>query len=104
MRQLFSKTDLRRLSSIVAIVMLMAGVPSTPGFMVLSGPSQPQLTVNLCQPVQMFDRASNTLLARLAAVLPEFVLPDIGSAVGKETVRFVDCKVSPDTPPPKRPV
>lgn len=104
MKQLLSKTGLRHLSFIVAIVLLLASVPSTAGFVVVSGPSHPELTVNLCQPIQMFDRVSNTLLARPAAVLPEFVLRDLGSAVGKETVRFVDCKVAPDTPPPKRPV
>jgi hypothetical protein len=104
MRQLFSKTDLRHLSLCVAIVLLLASVPSSAGFVVVSGPGQPELTVNLCQPIQMFDRVSNTLLARPATILPEFVLRDIGSAVEKETVRFVDCKVSPDTPPPKRPV
>ena len=104
MRQLFSKADLRHLSLIVAIVLLLASVPSTAGFVVVSGPSQPELTVNICQPIQMFDRVSNTLLARPATVLPEFVLRDLGSAAVKETVRLVDCKVAPDTPPPKRPV
>jgi hypothetical protein len=104
MRQLFSKADLRDLSLIVAIVMLLASVPSTAGFVVVSGPSQPELTVNICQPIQMFDRVSNTLLARPATVLPEFVLRDLGSTVVKETVRLVDCKVAPDTPPPKTPV
>lgn len=104
MKQLFSRTGLRHLSLIVAIVMLLASVPSTPGFIVLSGPSQPELTVNLCQPVQMFDRVSNNLLARPATVLPEFVLRDLGSTVAKESVRLVDCKVAPATPPPKRPV
>ena len=36
MRQLFSKTGLRHLSLIVAIVLLLASVPSTAGFIVLS--------------------------------------------------------------------
>ena len=104
MRQLLSKTDLRHLSLYVAIVLLLASVPSTAGFVVVSGPSQPELTVNLCQPIQMFDRVSNTLLARPATVLPEFVLRDLGSTAVKESVRLVDCKVAPDTPPPKHPV
>ena len=84
--------------------MLLASVPSTAGFVVVSGPSHPELTINICQPLQMFDRVSNTLLARPATVLPEFVLRDLGSTAVKKAVRLVDLKVAPDTPPPKRPV
>ena len=104
MRQLFSKADLRDLSLIMAIVLLLASVPSTTGFVVVSGPSQPELTINICQPLQMFDRVSNTLLARPAMVLPEFVLCDSGSTAVKEAVRLVDFKIAPATPPPKHPV
>jgi hypothetical protein len=102
MSQVLSKADLRYLSLIVAIVLLLAGVPTTAGFILVSGPSQPELTVNICQPIQMFDRVSNTLLARPAKVLPEFVLCDLGSTAITETVRLIDCPVAPDTPPPKR--
>ena len=103
MRQLFSKADLRDLSLIVAIVMLLASVPSNPGLVVVSGPSRPELTINICQPIQMPDRVSNTLLARPATVLPEFILRHLGSTAVKKAVRLVDVKVAPDTPPPKRP-
>jgi hypothetical protein len=102
MRQLFSNADLRHLSFVVAIVLLLASVPSAAGFVVVFGPSQPEFTVNICQPIQMFDRVSNTLLARPATVLPEFVLCDLGSTAVREAVRLVDCRVAPDTPPPKR--
>jgi len=104
MTHLFSRTELRDLSLVVAIVMLLASVPSTAGFAVVSGPSHPELTINICQPLQMFDRVSNTLLARPAMFLPEFVLCDLGSTAVKEPLRLVDFKVAPDTPPPKRPV
>ena len=104
MRRLFSKTELRDLSLIVAIVMLLASVPSTTGLVVVAGPSHSELTINICQPIQMFDRVSNSLLARAATVLPEFVLGDLGAAAVKETVRLADYKAAPDTPPPKRDV
>ncbi|MGO8802618.1 hypothetical protein [Candidatus Binatus sp.] len=86
----------------MAIVMLLASVPSNPGLVVVSGPSRPELTINICQPIQMLDRVSNTLLARPAKVLPEFVLFALGSTTVKNAVRLVDVKVAPDTPPPKR--
>jgi hypothetical protein len=104
MSQLFSKADLRHLSLAVAIVLLLASVPSTAGFVVVSGPTQPEFTINICQPIQTFDRVSNTLLARPATVLPEFVLRDVGASAVKEIPQLVDFKVDPDTPPPKRPV
>ena len=104
MRNLFSKTDLRDLSLVVAIVMLLASVPSTTGLVVVAGPSHSELTVNICQPLQTFDRVSNTLLARPATVQPDFVLRDLGLTAVKKAVRLVDFKVAPDTPPPKLPV
>jgi hypothetical protein len=104
MRQLFSKADLRDLSLIMAIVMLLASVPANAGLVVVSGPSRPELTVNICQPIQMLDRVSNTLLARPATVMPEFIVCHLGWIAPKEAVRLADCKVAPDTPPPKRAV
>jgi hypothetical protein len=49
----------------------------------------------------MFDRVSNTLIARPATALPEFILRALGSTAVKNAVRLVDVKVAPDTPPPK---
>ena len=104
MRHLFSTTDLRDLCLIMAIVMLLGSVPATVGLVVVSGPSHPEWTINICQPLQMFDRVSNTLLARPATVLLEFALSDLGSTAVKHAVPLVDLKVAPDTPPPKRPI
>jgi len=86
MRRLFSKVNLRDLSLIMVVVWLFAGVSATAGFVVVYGPSQPELTINICQPIQMFDRVSNVLLARPATVLPEFALCDLGSTAMIETV------------------
>ncbi|MFZ0679597.1 hypothetical protein, partial [Candidatus Binatus sp.] len=80
---MFSKTDLRDLSLVLAIVMLFGSVPATAGLVVVSGPSHPEWTINICHPLQMFDRVSNTLLARPATVLPEFALWDLGSTAVK---------------------
>ena len=88
----------------MALVMLLASVPSTAGLVIVSGPSHPEWTINICQPLQMFDRVSNTLLARPATVLPEFVLRDLGSTAVKKAVHLVDFRLAPDTPPPKRPI
>jgi hypothetical protein len=104
MRNLSSNTDSGTLALILAIVMLLASAPSTAGLVIVSGPSHPELTINICQPLQTFDRVSNVLLARPAAVMPEFVLRDWGSTAVKQPVQPADFIVAPDTPPPKRPV
>jgi hypothetical protein len=104
MRQVFSKADLRQLSLVLAIVLWLASVLSTAGFVVVFGPSQPEFTVNICQPIQMFDRASNTLFTIPATVLPEFVLRDLGSTAAHDAVQLIDYRVAPDTPPPKTPI
>ena len=103
MRNLFSKTNLRDISAVLAIVLLLVSFPSTAGLVIVSGPSHPELTVNICQPLQTFDLVSSVLLARPATVLPEFIIRDVGSDVAKREFRLDDLKIAPDTPPPKRP-
>lgn len=104
MKRLFSKAISRQLSLALAILLLLASGPLTAGIVVLSGPRQPEITINICQPIQTFDRVSNILLARPAIVLPEFVLHDVGSPAIRAIPQLVDCKIDPDTPPPKRAV
>jgi hypothetical protein len=104
MKRLFSKAISRQLSLALAILLLLASGPSTAGIVVLSGPRQPEITINICQPIQTFDCVSNMLLARPAIVLPEFVLHDVGSPAIRAIPQLVDCKIDPDTPPPKRSV
>ena len=101
MRGLFSKADLRALSLILAIVFFLGSAPSTSGFVIVSGPSHPELTVNICQTLQTFDLVSGVLLARPAPILPEFILRDLGSAALTDAVQPIDLKIAPDTPPPK---
>jgi hypothetical protein len=100
MRRLFSKADLRHLSLAVAVILLLASAPSTAGVVVF-GSSRPELTINICQPVQSLICVANILLARPAAVSPEFVLGDLGSIAARETPQLIDFKVVPDTPPPR---
>jgi len=101
MRRLFSKAALRDLSLLVAIVLLLASAPSIAGFVIVSEPSQPELTMNICQPLQTFNLVFNTLLARPEPCRPDFVICDMGSAALGETARTVDHREAPDTPPPK---
>ncbi len=101
MRGLFSKADFRALSLILAIVLFLGSAPSTSGFVIVSGPSHPELTVNICQPLKTFDLVSGVLFARPAAIPPEFILRDLGSAALMDAAQPIDLKIAPDTPPPK---
>ena len=84
----------------MAVVLLLASLPSTAGFVILFGPSQPELTVNICQPIQMFDRVSNTCsLALRRSHRSLFSATRFGH--GTETARIVDWKDNPRHPTPK---
>lgn len=101
MRQLFSRTDLRVLSSILAVVLLLSSSPLTAGIVISPGPIQPEITINICHPIQTFDFVSTTLLARPAAGRPELLLRDFGSVTANAIVQLIEYRVPPDTPPPK---
>jgi len=102
MRRLFSNTDLKALSSIVALLLLLSRTTFAGGVVVIAGPGQPQFTVNICQPTQAFNCTSNTPLARPATNAPRFALLSLISLTVKATARTVELAVPPDTPPPKR--
>jgi hypothetical protein len=102
MRALFSKSDRRVLSSVLAVFITLASLPLTTGAGIAFGSSQAEFTINICQPIQMFDRVSNTQVARPATIAREFVLCDLGSVTAAPTARIIECTATPDTPPPKR--
>lgn len=107
MKPLFSKSDLRLLSSILAVIMLSATIPLSVGIIIVSGPAHPEITADICHichPIQTFDRVANTLLARPAATAPGFALRDQGAIAVAPVARLVEHCVVPDTPPPEPPV
>ena len=103
MRRIFSRTDLQALSSILAVVLFLASVPIGAGVIVVTGPSHPEFTVDICHPLQVFDRAPGTPLARPAAAVPETVLCDLGSITADAAPRSIELRIAPDTPPTKLP-
>jgi|SRR5690348_3045719 hypothetical protein len=100
MGRLFSKADQRALGSVVALVLLLSTLPLGTGAILVSHSAPPELTVNICQPLQTFDRASNVSLAP-SIITYRFLLFRIGSIARPLAVREVDRRVAPDTPPPR---
>lgn len=104
MKRLSSKTGLGHLSFMVAIVLLLAGLPSTAGIVIVAGPSRPELTVDTCHPIQTLDLVPAILLARPAAPVLESTLGDRGLTITDPAAQLIELRIAPDTPPPKRPV
>jgi len=101
MRRLFSKFDLQTLGFVLALVVLSTTLPSSVGIVIISDHGQPEITENICQPLQTFSLVFNILLARPAPAVPELVLCDMGSALPGGITRTVDRGEAPDTPPPR---
>jgi len=101
MRRLFSKSDFQSLSFLLVLVVLSTSLPLAAGMVVLPGHNEPELTMNICQPLQTFNLTLNTILATPAPTMPEFVLFDFGSSGDVAPARLVDHRAAPDTPPPK---
>jgi hypothetical protein len=103
MRQLFPKRDLRAVSSILVVVLLLASAPLTVGVVVVSGPVHPELTVDVCHPIQALDLVPGILLARPAMMVRDSVLRYLGAISAETAAQLVELCIAPDTPPPKLP-
>ncbi len=101
MTRLFSNTDLRGLSLIVAIAMLLTALPVFSAVSIVTSSGRPEITNNICHPIQASECAPETTLARPAVGLPDIVLCDFGPTALGQTARLGDFKIAPDTPPPK---
>ncbi len=104
MRQLFSRADLHALSITLALVMLLGSSPLSAGLVVRSGPGHPEITADICLPMQTFNLVSNTLLARPASAMPESILCNLGVATAPAAIKLIEYHGAPETPPPKSPV
>jgi len=101
MRRLLSKTDLQVFSSFLALALLLSTIPLTTGIVVVTGPSHPEFTINICQPIQILNHPSHFSLARPSLNLPRFVLFSHGARDDTPVVGVVERNVAPETPPPK---
>ena len=104
MMQLLSKTDLQAFSLILALVLLLSTIPLSSGIVIVPGHDSPELTINVCQPTQLFGPASNNILARPSVNVPQFVLFPGGPLKATSLVGVVEHNIAPETPPPKPPV
>jgi hypothetical protein len=100
MKRFFSHTELRSLSFIFALLLLLSSIPLSSGVVTVPTPSYPEFTINICQPIQAIGSASNTILARPSPDLT-LVLFYLGWFEGMTALKVVERSVAPETPPPK---
>jgi hypothetical protein len=102
MRQVFSKLEMRALSSTIAAIILLGSLSVGTVLVVSAGPIHPELTVNICQPLQAASVTAITLLARPATgAISSFILCDSGSIIIRVLRQISADLAAPDTPPPK---
>jgi hypothetical protein len=101
MKRWFSKADVQVPCSVVAVLLFLNTIPLSCGAVIVLGSTKPQFTVDICSPIQIFDQASNTLLARPATNSPRFNLFFTGPLAPKLVTPVVERNITPETPPPK---
>ena len=102
MSRLFSKADVRALSSVVALVLLLGTIPLSGGVIIVSASGHPEISVNICTPIQILRYASNSTLARPALSVPAFALFFQSPLNAMLSVEVVTRNEPPDTPPPNQ--
>jgi hypothetical protein len=102
MKRWFSKGNVQVICSVIAVLLFLNTIPLSCGAVIVLSPTQPQFTVDICSPIQIFDQASKTLLARPATNLPQFNLFFTGPLATHSGTPVVECNMAPETPPPKR--
>ena len=99
--RLFSKIELRTLSAILAFVILLGSAPLATGVVIRPGPRHPEITGNICSPLQSLQIATTILLARPAIAKPDTAVHDLGPIVWSFAARLIESRFAPDTPPPE---
>jgi len=97
----FSKSDVRIVSAILAISILLGNIPFSAGIVVISYPKQPTFTLNVCEPLQTGLTSSMTFIARPATTPPRLVLIEDGKVRTNPLNPFDDLSIAPESPPPK---
>jgi hypothetical protein len=102
MKSLFPKAEVQALCSALAALLLLSTIPLSYGAVIISSPSQPQFTINICSPLQSIDHAPQTLLARPATDSSWFEPFLTGPVTANLVIPEVGPSIRPETPPPKQ--
>jgi len=96
-----SKSDVRIVSVLLAISVLLGSIPLSAGAIITSSPKEATFTLNICEPLQTGLTVSMTQIARPAASPPRLALLEQGKLSINPPRRLNDLSIAPESPPPK---
>ena len=96
-----SKCKTRGLSALLALSILLGSFCVVTGLCIVPGPDHPQLTLEMCHPLQSFNVVSTLLIAAPALRLQNSVRYAQGAIPERTKSKIVNLNVAPDLPPPK---
>ena len=98
----FAKCRSRAMSAVLAAVILLGSVPALTGVCTVSGPAHPQVTLDVCHPLQAFNAVDKVFLAHPdTGNIPDPALDFQGTVPDHSTHKLIDLRFAPDPPPPK---
>jgi hypothetical protein len=102
MNPLFAKCRSRGLSAFLAVLILLGSVAALSGVCIVRGPDHPQVTLDVCHPLQALNGVSQVFLAHPDPVsFPEPALHFKGTIPDRSKHKLIALVFAPDPPPPK---
>ena len=101
MRLLPAKRNLRGLSGILALCLLLSSFSVVTGLCIISGPEHPEISLDVCHPLQAPNIVTSVLIARPASELSEPFMYPQGTTFELPLAEVAEIVLTPDPPPPK---
>ena len=96
-----AKHRLRGLSGVLALCLLLGSFSVVTGLCIASGPEHPEISLDVCHPLQAPNLVTTILIARPASKLSEPLMWPQGSTVERLLAEITEFVLTPDPPPPR---
>jgi len=91
----------RALAVLLASCLLLGSFSVVTGLCIKPGPERPELSLDVCHPLQAANPVANVVAARPASGLSLSAIFPRQSIVERPVARLIDFIFTPDPPPPK---
>ena len=96
-----TKYSARALALLLASCLLLGSFSVVTGLCIKPGTKRPEISLDVCHPLQAANPVANIVVARPASGLSLSVIFPRQSIVERPVARLLDLIFSPDPPPPK---
>ena len=96
-----AKYRLRWLSGLLALCLLLGSFSVVTGLCITSGPAHPEISLDVCHPLQAPNLVTIVLIARPVSGLSEPLIFPRGAIVETALPQVTEFVLTPDPPPPK---